>query len=496
MTTSTGSMRLTGVIPAAGRGTRAYPHTKLIPKGMLDMCGRPLLCYTLEIMRDKLGIVDVVIIIGDKGDIIQDYFGDGSNFGVKITYIFNDKVQLGPVYSVYLSREAVTTDHFVVMLSDELYLDSNHSDIVNHNFNSKKITISVRDNSRWKDICKNFSIQFVGDNVCSLIEKPQELDNDLLGCGTYIFHRDMYNLMKDGFENERDGAGDLTAFINRAIQLGDSVGYFKLTGNYININYQHDVNNARSFIRKRRFPTARISIVLICDAHENEKSISDILSEIPLDYEIILATQKQDELTFDISKQFNARCVFFAENEDGLGQGSLFDFAMKAATGDIVILMMGDGTFEVADIDKILAYICEAELVLGTRTTRQLIEQGANMSLPAHVGNYFLAKLIEMLWLSHKTRITDVGCVFLGIWRDEYLILANGLRSTGGEFLAEMIIECIRRRLQVVEIPVSYCKRIAEKKIRFADRTPKMFFTILSMILSKRILGGACITQK
>lgn len=496
MKISTSNKRLTGVIPAAGRGTRAYPHTKLIPKGMLDMCGRPLLYYTLEIMRDKLDIVDVVIVIGDKGDIIRDYFGDGSNFGVNITYIFNDKVQLGPVYSVYLSREAVTTDHFVVMLSDELYIDSNHNDLVRHNFHSKSITISVRDNSRWKDICKNFSIQFAGDNVSSLIEKPQDLDNDLLGCGTYIFHRDMYDLMKDGFESERDGAGDLTAFINRTIQLGCSVGYFKLTGNYININYQHDVNNARSFIRKRRFPTARISIVVICDAHENEKSISDILSEIPQHYEIILATQNKNELINDISKQFNARCVFLTENESGFGQGYLFDFAMKAANGDIIILMMGDGTFEVADIDKILAYICEAELVLGTRTTRQLIEQGANMSLPAHIGNYFLAKLIEMLWVTHKTRITDVGCVFLGVWRDEYQVLANGLRSTGGEFLAEMIIECIRRRLQVVEIPVSYCKRIAERKVRFADRTPKMFFTILSMILLKRILGGACIKQK
>lgn len=496
MTNTTGNIRLTGVIPAAGRGTRAYPHTKLIPKGMLDMCGRPLLYYTLEIMRDKLGIFDLVIVVGDKGDIIKEYFGDGSKFGVNIKYVFNDKVHLGPMYSVYLSRGAVGTDYFVVMLSDELYLDSNHNELASHNFNSKNITISVRENSRWKDICKNFSIQFEGDKVCSLIEKPEELGNDLLGCGTYIFHRDMYNLMGDGFENRRDGAGDLTAFINRTIQLGDSVGYFKLTGNYININYQHDVNNARSFIRKRRFPTAKISVVVICDTHANEKSISDILGEFPQEYEIILAAQKQSVLLKNLAKRHAARCVSLTESDNIVGQGALFDAAMKAATGDIVILMMGDGTFEVSDIDKILAYICEAELVLGTRTTRQLIEQGANMSLPAHAGNYFLAKLIEMFWLRHKVRITDVGCVFLGIWRDEYLILAKELRSIGGEFLAEMIIECIRRRLQLVEIPVSYCKRIAEKKIRFADRTPKMFFTILSMILSRRILGGACKKQK
>ena len=108
-----------GLIPAAGRGTRAYPYTKTIPKGMLKVSGKPLLEHLVTLQRDQLGIRRIFIVVGTLGEAIQQYFEDGSNWGVRIEYLQNDAVHLGLAYSVSLG-ERVVQDPFLLMLSDEV----------------------------------------------------------------------------------------------------------------------------------------------------------------------------------------------------------------------------------------------------------------------------------------------------------------------------------------------------------------------------------------
>src|SRR5262245_26377010 len=91
-----------GVIPAAGRGVRAYPYTRSIPKSMLEVDGVPLIRRNVELMRDRLGISHVRIVVGHHGQVIREYLADGSKFGVDITYIENDRLDLELAYSVYL----------------------------------------------------------------------------------------------------------------------------------------------------------------------------------------------------------------------------------------------------------------------------------------------------------------------------------------------------------------------------------------------------------
>ena len=79
------------MIPAAGLGTRAYPYTATIPKGLLPVDGLPLLQRNLEILRDQVGVTEVLIVIGYRGEAIEQTFGDGSNLGLKIRYVRNDR---------------------------------------------------------------------------------------------------------------------------------------------------------------------------------------------------------------------------------------------------------------------------------------------------------------------------------------------------------------------------------------------------------------------
>ena len=85
---------------------------------------------------------------------------------------------------------------------------------------------------------------------------------------------------------------------------------------------------------------------------------------------------------------------------------------MDAATGDILVLVEADGTFRAKDLGKLLEFLKDADMVIGTRTTRQMIEQGANMDGLLRWGNVVVGKLVEALWWRMEPRFTDVGCTY------------------------------------------------------------------------------------
>jgi histidinol-phosphate phosphatase family protein len=77
------------VILAGGRGTRLKPLTDKVPKPMVEFHGKPFLEYLIENLREQ-GIRSVLLLLGYLPDVIQEYFGDGRKFGVKIDYSITD----------------------------------------------------------------------------------------------------------------------------------------------------------------------------------------------------------------------------------------------------------------------------------------------------------------------------------------------------------------------------------------------------------------------
>jgi NDP-sugar pyrophosphorylase family protein len=78
-------MSLQAVILAGGLGTRLRPITETVPKPMVPVAGKPYLEYQIEWLR-RLEITDVVLLVGYLSEQIEEYFGDGSRFGVRIRY--------------------------------------------------------------------------------------------------------------------------------------------------------------------------------------------------------------------------------------------------------------------------------------------------------------------------------------------------------------------------------------------------------------------------
>ena len=73
------------VVLAAGRGTRMRELTRAMPKPMVKVCGKPVLSYIIEGLRDA-GVRKILIVIGYRKEVVMDHFGDGSAIGVEIVY--------------------------------------------------------------------------------------------------------------------------------------------------------------------------------------------------------------------------------------------------------------------------------------------------------------------------------------------------------------------------------------------------------------------------
>lgn len=102
------------VIMAGGKGTRIASVKSDVPKPMIEVCGKPILEWQIENLK-ACGLTDITLVIGYLGHVIQQHFGDGSKFGVKIDYFVED-TPLGTAGALFKMPEL--TEDFLLMCGD------------------------------------------------------------------------------------------------------------------------------------------------------------------------------------------------------------------------------------------------------------------------------------------------------------------------------------------------------------------------------------------
>ncbi len=110
------------VIMAGGKGTRLATVTKNIPKPMVPIEGKPLLEYQIENLKEN-GVRNIVLIVGHLGDVIRDHFGDGSAFGVEISY-FVEETPLGTAGALAKIKDRLEDSFFLVF--GDLFININY----------------------------------------------------------------------------------------------------------------------------------------------------------------------------------------------------------------------------------------------------------------------------------------------------------------------------------------------------------------------------------
>jgi dTDP-glucose pyrophosphorylase len=472
------------LIPAAGRGLRAYPKTENVPKVLLKVDGQPLLVRNLVILRDALGIRDVTVIVGHLGDQVCGLLGDGSQFGISVRYVECREHERGLAYGVSLARDHFT-EPFVVVLGDELYLDSNHAELAHLVDQRFDAVCGVTHTANLEQIKRNYSVQLAGGRITRLVEKPTRIENDLLGCGTFVFTPSIFDAIARTPPSPRSGRVELIDAINGLAERG-IVLPFQLTGRYINVNTIDDHNLANYVARTARFPRCRVSVVI--PAYNEEESIGYVVRDFrDAVHEVFVVDNSSSDRTADVAREAGAR----VETVQLTGYGDTIRYGLDHATGDILVVVEADCSFRSRDLSKLLEYLKDADMVIGTRTTRELIEQGTNMRGPVRWGNVLVAKGVELLWWGRQPRFTDVGCTYRALWHDTYERIRPLLKGVGPELAPEMMVAILQARMRIIEVPVSYHRRMGGESKHSANyvRIARTALRMLRTIVTKRLTG-------
>jgi glycosyltransferase involved in cell wall biosynthesis len=203
-----------------------------------------------------------------------------------------------------------------------------------------------------------------------------------------------------------------------------------------------------------------VSVVLMTYAERDSiRGVIDGFFATGLVDEVVVVDNNAEPGTADEVALTEARLVHEARQ----GYGHATRRGLLEARGELVVLAEPDGTFLPEDLMKLLVYSDECDVVFGTRTTRELIWLGANMSWFLRWGNWAVAKLIEVLF--DTSHLSDVGCTYRLLRSDVAAHVAGNLTVGGSHAGAEIILLTVTSGARFVEVPVNYLPRVGVSSV-------------------------------
>ncbi len=222
-----------GLILAGGAGTRLRPITHTSAKQLVPVANKPILFYGIEAMA-AAGITEIGIIVGDTRAEVMEAVGDGSRFGVRVTYLPQD-APLGLAHCVLIARDFLGDDDFVMYLGDNL-LEQDLAAFVRR-FEQERHSLQpaiaqillkqVPDPHRF-----GIAELDPDGNVVRLVEKPADPPSDLALVGVYLFDPTIHEAVRAIRPSPR-GELEITDAIQWLIEQGHRVRMELLTGWWI-----------------------------------------------------------------------------------------------------------------------------------------------------------------------------------------------------------------------------------------------------------------------
>ena len=219
------------VLLAAGRGTRMRELTAELPKPMLQVRGKPVLQHIVEGLRDA-GVIDFLIVVGWRAEVVREFFGDGTKLGVRISYQ-TQTVQDGTGKVVELAKDFTAGQPFVLSYGDILIAPENYPRVCDA-LDGTEAVVTVK---RSDDVSQGGAV-FVNDNfeLVDLREKPKpgEPASPWYNAGVYAFRPSIFDFIAK-LERSPRGEYELTDAIRNLALAGKKVQALELSGDWADV---------------------------------------------------------------------------------------------------------------------------------------------------------------------------------------------------------------------------------------------------------------------
>jgi glucose-1-phosphate thymidylyltransferase len=236
------------LVLAGGEGTRLRPITHTSAKQLIPVANKPILFYGLEAIRDA-GIREVGIVVGTTAEEVRAACGDGSRWGLEITYLPQDAPR-GLAHAVLIARHYLGDDDFVMYLGDNLLLEGLSTfvqEFDRHRPNAQIFLARVREPER-------FGVAVLeGDRVTKLVEKPKEHISDLALVGVYLFDETVHEAVRR-VEPSWRGELEITDSIQALVDAGRTVRAELITGWWKDTGKLEDMLEANRMMLSRVEP--------------------------------------------------------------------------------------------------------------------------------------------------------------------------------------------------------------------------------------------------
>jgi glucose-1-phosphate thymidylyltransferase len=220
-----------GLILAGGHGTRLRPLTFTGNKHMIPICNKPMLFHGFDHLVNA-GIKEIGVVLGPIKEGIEEYLGDGSKFGINITYIDQSSPK-GLGHAVLISEHFLKDDPFVMYLGDNLIKQGVKPLIYDYYNNASDCVICV---TKVKNPSQYGIVELDSKgNILRLVEKPKKTKSNLALAGVYLFNNSIFEAVKKikpSWRNELE-ITDAIQFLHgedKRITIQHIEGWWKDTG--------------------------------------------------------------------------------------------------------------------------------------------------------------------------------------------------------------------------------------------------------------------------
>ena len=238
-------MRTSAVILAAGEGTRMRPLTENRPKVMLPVANRPMLEYTLLAAKDA-GITDILLIVGYQKESIINYFGDGSNWGLDIDYVTQERQRgTGDAFGMADGH----FDRSFIALNGDVTVSAAHLKKLIARKEDAVISVKQVPNPQAFGV-----IETNGSRVTRIVEKSPEPPTNLANAGVYLFSPSIFEAIEQTPLSPR-GEIEVTDSLQYLIDHGKTVGFEVMGEDWLDIGRPWDLLTANELMLKAMKPS-------------------------------------------------------------------------------------------------------------------------------------------------------------------------------------------------------------------------------------------------